>query len=48
MQIDPKSLVHMGEEAGVLAIISSVLLWGLMIYYLVEPYFKKEEASCCG
>jgi len=48
MQIDPKSLVHMGEEAGVFAIISSVVLWGLMIYYLVVSYFKKEEPSCCG
>jgi len=48
MQIDPKSLVHMGEEAGVFAIISSVVLWGLMIYYFVQPYFKKEEVSCCG
>jgi len=48
MQIDPKSLVHMGEEAGVFAIISSVVLWGLMIYCFVQPYFKKEEESCCN
>jgi len=48
MQIDPKTLVHMGEEAGVFAIVSSVVLWGLMIYYFVQPYFKKEEVSCCS
>jgi len=48
MQIDPKTLVHMGEEAGVFAIISSVALWGLMIYYFVQPYFQKEEESCCS
>jgi len=39
--INPMSLVHMGEEASIFAIISSVLLWGLMIYYFFEPYFIK-------
>ena len=48
MQIDPKTLVHMGEHAGVFAFVSSVILWGFMIYYFVEPYFKREEVSCCN
>jgi len=41
MQIDPKTLVHMGEEAGVFAIISSLFLWGFMIYDFVKSYFLK-------
>jgi len=48
MQIDPKTLVQMGEHAGVFAIISSVLLWVFLVYYFVEPYFKREEISCCN
>lgn len=40
--IDPKSLVHMEEEAGLLAIGSSIVLWVLMIYFIIKPYFKKE------
>jgi uncharacterized membrane protein YraQ (UPF0718 family) len=45
--IDPKSLVHMGEHAGVFAFVSSIVLWIFMIYYFVEPYFRKEK-SCCA
>jgi len=39
--INPISLVHMGEEAGVLAIISSVVLWSLMIYYSIASFYLK-------
>ncbi len=35
-QINPASLVHMDEEAGVVAIVSSVILWGLVGYLLVK------------
>ena len=38
MAIDPKTLVHMGEHAGVFAFVSSIILWIFMIYYFVEPY----------
>ena len=48
MEIDPKTLVHMGEHAGVFAFVSSIILWIFMIYYFVEPYFKREELSCCN
>ena len=48
MEIDPKTLVHMGEHAGIFAFVSSIILWGFMIYYFVEPYFKREEVSCCN
>jgi len=37
--INPISLVHMGEEAGV--IISSVVLWSLMIYYSIASFYLK-------
>jgi uncharacterized membrane protein YraQ (UPF0718 family) len=42
-KINPMSLVHMGQEVGLFAIVSSVLLWGLMMYYLIEPYFIKNK-----
>lgn len=35
-QINPASLIHMDEEAGVVAIASSVILWGLVGYLLVK------------
>ncbi|MGB5965828.1 MAG: SO_0444 family Cu/Zn efflux transporter [Sulfurimonadaceae bacterium] len=42
-EVDPKSLVHMDEEAGLIAIASSTVLWGFVVYFLVEPYFKKRD-----
>ena len=33
--IDPASLIHMGEEAGMTAMLSSVVLWGLVGYLLI-------------
>jgi len=39
--IDAASLVHMEEEAGVLEIASSFILWSLMLYFMFKPYFKK-------
>ena len=46
--INPRSLVHMDEEAGVIAIASSVVLWGFVGYFIFKPYFKKEKESCCS
>jgi len=45
--ISPKSLVHMHEEAGIIEIVSSTVLWSLVLCFLVEPYFNKEYTSCC-
>jgi hypothetical protein len=39
--IDAKSLIHMHEEAGTLEMLSSVVLWSLMLYFIFKPYFKK-------
>ncbi len=40
-EIDPKTLVHMGEHIGFLAIISSIILWLFVGYYILKPYFLK-------
>ncbi|WP_345970511.1 SO_0444 family Cu/Zn efflux transporter [Sulfurimonas sp. HSL1-6] len=47
-EIDPKALVHLQEEAGVIAVASSLLLWGFVFYFLAKPWFRKKEASCCS
>lgn len=39
--IDPASLVHMHEEAGLIAMASSVVLWGFVAYFIVKPYVQK-------
>jgi len=50
--IDPASLIHMDEEGGIIATVSSVLLWGLVLYYMIKPYFAKKDScsggSCCS
>ena len=50
--IDPASLIHMDEEGGIIATLSSVILWGLVLWYLFKPYFEKKEdcngGSCCS
>jgi len=50
--IDPASLIHMDEEGGIIATVSSVLLWGLVLYYMIKPYFEKKNScsggSCCS
>jgi uncharacterized membrane protein YraQ (UPF0718 family) len=39
--INPQSLVHMNENAGLIAIISSIVLWGFILYFLLRPYYHK-------
>ena len=46
--INPRSLVHMDEEAGLVAIASSVVLWGFVGYFILKPYFTKKKESCCS
>ena len=41
--IDPKSLIHLHEEVGALEIISSIVLWILMLYFILKPIFKREK-----
>jgi len=40
IHIDPKLLVHMHEEAGIIAKISTVVLWVFMVYYIFKEYIK--------
>ncbi len=50
--INPASLVHMQEHGGIVAILSSIILWGFVIWFMAKPYFSKKESrkggSCCG
>ncbi len=46
--INPQSLVHMDEEAGFIAIASSIVLWGFVGYFILKPYFVKDTKSCCS
>ena len=47
--IDPKALVHMGEHTGWFAYISSLFLWGLVLWFMTKPFFaKKETKGCCS
>jgi hypothetical protein len=34
--INPASLIHMDEEAGLVAMLSSIVLWGLVGYLLLR------------
>jgi len=44
--VDVKELVHMHEEATILATLSSVILWAFVLYYMLKPYwFQKVKIS---
>lgn len=45
--VDVKEIVHMNEDAGIIAIASSIILWGFVLYYVLQPYFQKKD-QCCG
>jgi len=38
--IDAASLIHVDEEVGVVEILSTSILWVLMIFFITKPYFK--------
>jgi uncharacterized membrane protein YraQ (UPF0718 family) len=40
--IDTKSIIHIHENVGVLEILSSIVLWLLMLYFVLKPIFVKE------
>ena len=50
--IDPASLIHMHEEGGIVATISALALWGLIVWFIAKPYFSRKEdcsgGSCCS
>jgi uncharacterized membrane protein YraQ (UPF0718 family) len=41
--IDPRSLVHMDEEAGLISVASSIVLWGFVGYFLIKPMFGNKD-----
>ena len=43
--IDPKSLIHIHEEVGLLEMASSVVLWSMILFFILKPLFKKEMAE---
>ena len=50
--IDPTSLIHMDEKGGIISILSSIVLWGLVLWFILKPYFTKKDScnggSCCS
>jgi len=46
--INPASLVQMDEHGGWFAILSSIVLWGFVLWFMLKPYVTKKEKSCCG
>ena len=50
--VDVKELVHLHEEASLIAILSSAVLWAFVLYYILKPYFSKKDecdgGSCCS
>ena len=39
--IDVTKLIHIHEEIGLIEILSSSILWALILYFILKPYFKK-------
>jgi len=52
--IDPASLIHLHEEGGLISTISSVILWGFILWFIIKPYFEKKDScgtgggACCS
>ena len=50
--INPASLIHMDEEGGMVSMVSSILLWGMVLWFMLMPYLKRKESctdgSCCS
>ena len=50
--IDPTSLIHMDEKGGIISILSSIVLWSLVVWFMIKPYFEKKDAcsggDCCS
>jgi uncharacterized membrane protein YraQ (UPF0718 family) len=45
--IDIRGLLDTREEAGMIAVGSSVAMWLLLLYFMARSFLPKEEASCC-
>ena len=51
-RINPASLVHMDEHGGIVAMLSAIILWGLVLWFMLKPYLSKKSecsgGSCCS
>ena len=49
--INPASLIHLDENAGFISTVSSIVLWGFVLWFMIKPLFTKKpdcsDASCC-
>jgi uncharacterized membrane protein YraQ (UPF0718 family) len=45
--IDIRGLLDTREEAGMIAVGSSVVMWLLLLYFMTRSYLPKKEAGCC-
>ena len=43
--INPLSLVHMEEDAGIFSILSTMFLWSFILYFVLEPIIKRAKRS---
>ncbi|PHS58705.1 MAG: hypothetical protein COB17_01785 [Sulfurimonas sp.] len=39
--IDTATLIHLHKEASIIDILSSLVLWIMVLYFVIKPYFKK-------
>jgi uncharacterized membrane protein YraQ (UPF0718 family) len=47
--IDPASLIHLHEESNMISTASAIVLWGLIVWFIAKPYFRKKSGdSCCS
>ncbi|WP_457592989.1 SO_0444 family Cu/Zn efflux transporter [Hydrogenimonas sp.] len=45
MQIDPRSVVHLEEHGGWFSILSSLVLWALIIWFVLGPVVKRKGGA---
>jgi len=45
LQIDPRSVVHVGEESGLLSTLSSAVLWVFILWFTLAPFFGRDGRS---
>ncbi|WP_345993489.1 SO_0444 family Cu/Zn efflux transporter [Sulfurimonas sp. HSL-1716] len=43
-EINPKSLLHMNEEAGMISVLSSIVMWMFILYFMTKTYLKRAKA----
>jgi len=50
--VSVSELVHMHEEFGIIAWVSTIVLWGFVLFYMLKPYFRAKDectdGTCCS